>query len=641
MTYNAAENRLLAKIYQDAEGVEYMLKVIQNQKGSFGIALVVAIIAILSGASLSSVAFRDVRSFRLQLDSVQEFHILRSEVDRGRLVASIYHDMDNPPPITTLPDRHINVEFGNHRTRYTARTKLNTYEEFAETGFLIRSLITAVRGTGQLTTEENKSPVKRYGENFIQSLQTLAIFHYFSDIDRALDDVEGNIRFFGQDVVHGRVHSNTDIWIRNLYGWPTFTGLVTTSGIVRVYPGGGTDFPEEQIFQGGLIEEYPRVVFDPTADLIRANGLRPFGSTEHDNRIAFVTVNGSAYESYIGTIQPGPVDTLVIYDSYPPYGPVGDTIGLNVIAPSDTVWLPGPSGTVSDQSVWVPYELWISGNFGGSQSWGSAGNIYLKDDITYEGTVPGQPPDGGHNGTNPENRNDYLGLISEESIYIQYGYKHPTDNVRYKPNTNSIYIYAALCAMGEDDGPNQYGIHNNSGIFTFQYQFPKGATPDQMWQGELWEYIDLHRFHFPTSPFNPWPAGLDYPGYNPIWPEPGPVFGVPPIPNPHGAPTVNFLRGDINLFGSVAQRRRGFVRRSGNPDYDTSETLWHIEEGVFGRHTGQASGYNKEYYFDTRFEKTGPPDFPLVKFEGYESDELQQLGYQTLSWQFKSPPDNF
>jgi hypothetical protein len=619
-----------------------MIKLIKNQKGSLGIALVVALIAVLSGGSLSLVAFRDVRSMRLQLDSTQQFHILRSEVDRGRLVASIYEGMDNPPPITTLPDRKINIDFGTHRTQYTARTKLNTYTEFAQTGFLIRSLITAVRGTGQLVSEEMRSPVKRYGENFIQSLQTLAIFHYFSDIDRALDDVEGNIRFYGADVVHGRVHSNTDIWIRNLGGWPTFTGLVTTSGEIKVYPGGGSDFPEDQIFQGGLIENYPRVVFDPTADLIRANGIRPFGHIEYDNRIAFVTVDGGAYESYIGNIVPG--DTLVVYDSYPPYGPVGDSINFNVVP--DTLWAPGPSGSVTNNSVWVPYELWISGTFAGRQSWGSAANIYLKDDIVYQGTLIGQPPDGGEDGMLPINESDYLGIISEKNIIIQYGHVHPSDDSRNRPNTNSIYIYAALCAMGEDDGPNQYGIHNNAGIFTFQYQFPKGSTPNQIWNGEMWEKIDLHRFRYPTSPFMPWPPGLDYPGYNPVWPEPGPVAGHPPIPNPHGTPTVVYLRGTINLFGSVAQRRRGYVRRSGNADYDTAN-FWDIEEGIYGLHSGAltppggASGYDKEYYFDTRFEQTGPPDFPLVKFEGYASDELMQLGYKTLSWRFKKPPVNF
>lgn len=626
-----------------------MKELLKNQRGSLGIALVIAIIAVLSGVSLSSVAFRDLHSARLQLDAVQQFHILRSEFDRGSAVASIFQGMEEPPPYVTLPLRRVNLNFGKNRTQYTAKTKLNTYTEFAQTGHLIRSLITAVRGAGHLISTETVSPVKRYGENFIQSLQTLAIFHYFTDVDKAIDNVPGNIRFFGADFVHGRVHSNTDIWIRNFGGWPTFTGLVTTSGVIRVFPGGGQSFPEDEIFLGGLIEEYPRVVFDPTAELVRANGLRPFGSTEYDDRIAFVTVNGTAFESWIGNIETENVQ-YEVYDSYPPYGPIGSVIAVSTFARKDTVWAPGPSGVVNNSSVFVPYELWISGSFATGQTWGSARNVYLKDDLTYTNTTVGHPPDGGNPDLPgypqyPVNNSDYTGIISEQSIYIQYGYMHPQNEIRYKPNTNSIYIYAALCAMGEDDGPNEHDIHINSGIVTFQYQFPKGSTPAQMWQGQFYEDIDLHLNRYPTSAFNPWPPGLDYPWYNPLWPEPGPIFQPLPgayfaaIPNPHGAPSVNFLRGDINLYGSIAQRHRGYVRRSGGTDFDNG--FWDIENGVFGRHTGSPSGYNKEYYFDKRFENIGPPDFPLVRFEGYESDELMQLGYKRLSTTFRNPPANF
>ena len=631
-----------------------MLNMIKSQKGSLGIAIVIVIIGALSGISLSSVAFRDTHNFRNELDAIQQFHLLRSEVGRARLVASIFEGQDNPPPEAVLPLRNIQINFGNHRTKYTTKTKINTYAQFAQTGFLLRTLVTAVRGTGQLVNQEAKSPISRYGENFIQSLQTLAIFHYFSDIDRALDDVDGNIRFFGPDVVHGRVHSNSDIWIRQIGGgtnnnWPTFYGLVTTSGIIRVYPGGGTNYPEEQIFRGGLIENYPRVIFDPSAELIRRNGLRPFGSDENAQKIAFVTIDGGSYESWIGTLHTGPIEDYTIYSNYPPYGPVGDSIGVNRITRIDTLWAPGPSGSVYNQSIFVPYELWISGQISGPQTWGSADNVYLKGDLTYTNTMVGQPPDGGPDHDLPVNTTDYLGILSEKSILILYGHRDPQDSIRYRPNTNSIYIYGALCAMGEDnEEANQYGIFTHAGIFTFQYHFPKGATPRQMWQGQWWEKSDLHLRRYPTSAFNPWPPGLDYPWYNPIWPEPAPIFapGAPygaAIPNPHGTPTAVFLRGVINLFGSVAQRRRGYVRRSGNADYDTNynNPLWHIEEGIFGRHTGQPSGYDKDYYFDTRFETVGPPDFPLVKFEGYESDELMDLGYSTLHWKFKTPPTNF
>ena len=627
-----------------------MLKLLTSQKGSIGIAIVVAVIGLLSGLSLSAVALRDVRSTRLHIDNLQEFHLLRSAVSRARIVISYHEGQGYVPEVMNLPERLINVVFGNNRSTYKAKTRVEVSTAFDHTGFLIRSLITAYRGIGLAMTDENISPVKRYGENFIRSLQTLAIFHYFSDIDRALDDVEGNIRFYGADVIHGRVHSNSDIWIRqigggNNDGWPTFYGLVTTAGVIQVF--GGGQYPEENVFRGGLIENYPSVAFDPTADLVRQNGTRILGETESDDMIGFVEINGLSFNARIGTISDiEPPQRFVIYDTYPPYGPVGDSIGVNIITMRDTVWSVQGGSLTNNTSYWVPFELWISGSIRGAQTWASSHNVYIKDDITYENTIPGQPPDGGEDGIFPFNSYDYLGLISEQSIYIQYGYWCPIDTVRKKPNTNSIFIYGAICAMGDSEGettPN--GIYIKDGVFTFQYHFPKGSTPDQMWFGEWFTKIDLHRFRYPSSPFSPWPPGLDYPWYNPIWPEPGPVAGVPAIPNPHGTPTVTYLRGNIRLFGSIAQRRRGFVRRSGNADYDTG--IWDINNHVFGLHSnglvpaGGPSGYDKDYTFDTRFETKGPPDFPLVKFEGYESDEMMDLGYETISWSFKRPPDNF
>lgn len=635
-----------------------MFKLLKEQRGSLGIAMVIAVIAVLSGVSLASLAFNDSRGLRLQLDALQQFHYIRSEVSRARIVVSSFPEAGAVPEMMYLPIRNIPVSFSNNRTVYRTRTKIESYSVFDHSGHLIRTLVTAVRGNPSSLGDENQSPVKKYSENFIRSLQTLAIFHYFSDIDRALDDVEGNIRFFGQDVIYGRVHSNTDIWIRqigggNNQGWPTFWGLVTTAGEVRVY-GGGT-YDVDQVFRGGLIENYPRVVFEPTADLVRQNGNRPFGNEASDDKIAFVNIEGLTFTARIGTISDiYPPEEFIIYSSYPPYGPVGDPIGVNYVTMRDTTWVIA-SGTLQDNtSYWVPFELWISGEVAGKQTWASSHNVYIKDDITYDRTVTGQPPDGGADGLYPVNDRDYFGLISEESIYIQYGHYCPIDSVRKRPNTQDVYIYGALCAMGDAAGettPN--GIYAKDGIFTFQYQFPKGATPDQMAQGEWFTMIDLHRFRYPTSAFDPWPPGLDYPWVNPIWPEPAGVAGVPAIQNPHGKPTAVYLRGSIYLFGSVAQRRRGFVRRSGNADYDTG--IWDVPNHLFGRHTAGLTppvpappipsagptGYDKAYTFDTRFETVGPPDFPLVKFEGYESDEMMDLGFETISWSFKTPRENF
>jgi len=277
----------------------------------------------------------------------------------------------------------------------------------------------------------------------------------------------------------------------------------------------------------------------------------------------------------------------------------------------DTVWTIGPTGMINNQSVWVPYELWISGNVAGKQTWGSSHSIYIKDDLTYTNTIPGNPPDGGDPDQPgfpqyPINNTDCLGLISEKSIYVQYGYRHPEDSLRYKPNTDDVFIYGYLVAGGSDDEDPV-----DAGIFSFQYQHPKGSTPAQEWEGEFYSNIDLHLRHYPTTPDNPWPPGLDYPWYNPLWPEPGLTFApgapyTPEIPNPHEAPTITYLRGDVRLFGGFASRRVGFIRRSGTQDYDTG--IWDLENYLFGRHSDNPTGYNKDYYHDKRLPDLSPPD---------------------------------
>ncbi len=448
--------------------------------------------------------------------------------------------------------------------------------------------------------------------------EATAPMNLFFDKYYTLDGVPGNIRFYGPDVVHGRVHSNTDIWIRQAgggsnNGWPTFYGLVTTSGMIR----SGTapeNYPVEQVFRGGLIEHYPEIDGALTTDLIRMNGIQPFGNIDYDDRIAFVTIDGMNYESYVGVIVEGDIEEYTIYDSYPPYGPVGNPIGVNQITVLDTLWVPGPSGTInSGTSIFVFFELWISGNIAGRQTWGSAGNIYIKDDITYQNTQPGTPPDGGIDGNYPCNNEDILALVSEKSIYVQYGHKNPQDLLRYKPNTEDIFIYAHLIACGDDE-PDPF----QAGIFSFQYQHPKGSTPAQIWNDQFYSNIDLHLQHYPTSGTNPWPPGLDYPWYNPLWPEPGPIFDVggvygTVIPNPHQTETVTGLRGAIKLYGGIASRRAGFVRRSGSPDFDTG--IWDLENHLYGMHTGQPSGYAKEYYYDRRLPLMSPPDISTAVFE--------------------------
>ncbi len=624
-----------------------------NYKGNIGIAIVIVIIAVMSGVSLAAVAFRDSASFRLELDSIQQFHIIRSEVGRGRFVASHLESLHNPPAENILPTRTISIQFGNHRTVYEAQTRLSVIEDHHDTGFNIRTLVSAMRGDGDLYNSDNVSPIRKYAENHIESLQTLALFHYFSDIDRSVNDVPGGIVFWEGDIIHGRVHSNTDIYLRN-NSWPEFHGLVSTSGMIKV-SGGGTNYPENEIFLGpppALIENYPRISFDPTADLVRARGQH-LGGSERDDAIAYVTVEGTNYELIIGVVvtENDPPDEWIedynqftIYASYPPYGPVGDSIGVNQIPKTDTLWGEPQAGTLINNSMFVPMELWISGSFQGRQTWASSHDIYLKDDLTYHNTPVGDRPDGRDNEGNlvgNPNPTDYLGIISEECIFLQYGHRDPRDSLRYRPNTEDIYMYGAYAAVGDGEG-----IAWEDGRITLEYQYPKGSTPQQYWRGEEFKFIDLHLFQYPTSSSAPWPPGLDYPWYNPIWPEPGPIYNVPGLPghtpNPHDVPEVVQIRGDIILFGSFAQRRRGAV---GVLAGGVIPRQWNMNGEIdpnilptYGSIPPNRTGYEKRYTTDLRFEHTGPPHYPLIIFEGYDTDELRDLGYNTRRWIFKTPP---
>jgi hypothetical protein len=307
-----------------------MLVCSNREKGSIALAMAITIIAVLSGVSLVSVAFRDSNSFRNQLVAVQEFHYLRSEVERGRAAASGFEETTNLPSVLSLPVRKMRVEFGNYRKVYSATTTISLNKELAGTGYLIKTLISAATGIGDIAKTAQQSPVKRYGENLIKSFQTLAIFHCFSDSGLDHSGIPGNFHFSGLDVVHGRMHSNSDIYIRQT--------------------GGGN-------------------------------------------------------------------------------------------------------------------------------------NLY------------------------PVNSRDYFGLVSEKQIIIQYGHRDSVDSLRYKPNTNNIYVYGALCALGKANGQ-----------------------------------------------------------------------------------------------------------------------LWDLVNHIYGRHTGQPSGYDKDYNFDTRFEQVGPPDYPIVRYKGFESNELMDLG---------------
>ena len=509
----------------------------------------------------------------------------------------------------------------------------------------------------------------------------LTDFMYFTDTEKSENEDGGPaasiLKFWGEDELDGPMHSNDDIWIQNVGGWPTFHGMVTTAGRIMDFATGSFaiySVPMENVFLGGYAEEVSHIEFNPSAALIRQNGLA-LGYDGID--IVYVKLADGAFESMFGEIVQTGIDTVKVYSWFPHNAELtnlvidnggnwfedSDHIYTNTIAHYDTIWTAGPSFPVVNQSVWVgDAELWIEGEVYGPQTWGCADTVFITGDITYHNTLPGNPPD------DPDNMNitDYFGLVSEKKILIKYKHKDPFNNMEIcDDNCSDIMLYGAYAAICEGDE----SIHGNmachyDGIITYEYQHPHGSTPDfaaqsaYTMQDTLYTNIDLHKYIFPPndvippeiSGFNlhggdpiintcgfPWednayitsypnsdssnyayPYGTDYPWYNPVWPE--------------SSDDIVFERGDLTIFGSFLQRRRGAIHRSGmdpynhpglNP-YNPGDNEWDMDEYHFDGHHG-STGYGKDYHYDSRLAFTQPPDFPSLNQNFDRSNDIRLL----------------
>ena len=120
------------------------------------------------------------------------------------------------------------------------------------------------------------------------------------------------------------------------------------------------------------------------------------------------------------------------------------------------------------------------------------------------------------------------------------------------------------------------------------------------------------------------PYGTDYPWYNPVWPE--------------SSDDIVMERGTLTIYGAIAQRRRGFIHRSGGDPYNhPGNNLWEMDQYHYdGVHP--QTGYDKDYHYDKRLLYVQPPDFPQV-YEGWGETTL--TAFEKKSWFYKAPPADF
>jgi len=624
-----------------------MKKLRHDQRGNVTIALVLAVLGIMSGLTMSILAMRDTIGFNYDYEGIQGLHFLRSA---GKRAQTLVEKMDYTGGGFMTPDRFAEVSGSHLKRTFQIRTRVERDNVttgggmFFTGGYALHTLVKAAKGVdGAAQWTQDRSLVKKYGVHYIRRT-SFAGYHYFSDTDISVNTTP--VYFWGPDVIYGKVHSNTDIWLKQAgggqnSGWPTFFGRVTTAGSIQSASG---QPPYDLVFRGGYQEHVNPIEFNPQANLIRQNGIAFAGGAHLPNSIFLVTVNGNQFTSERGDITDNIRDFATVWTGYPPGV---DSLFRNNFTVRDTIWSSGPSGSVENRSIYVQSNLWIRGTFAGRQTWASKYNMMLNGDILYSGTDAGSAPD------NPDqmNRNDFTGLVSEQSILIQYGYRSPIDSVRHRPNTlptagtvPGIMIYAAMAALGPDNSDPIPENPSGAGVFSFEYQRPKSSVPAVRLGGVLYDRIDLHRRRYPQTSTQLWPPNIDYPWYNPLWPERVPITG----------------RGTITLYGSIAQRRRGFVHRS---PYDSEHQppifgLWDIPAGFLGGPpnssymdpvlpitlttantpgvTGSGVGYRtKNYHFDERLSFAQPPDFPEVHVRGGLTP------FESENWTLRYVPRNF
>ncbi len=376
---------------------------------------------------------------------------------------------------------------------------------------------------------------------------------------------QNNIYYYGSSPVLGNIKIDDDMHIKNVTGWPIFYDHVTLGGNVVSHSGA---YSEDEIFQGGLTVEAKQETCIPNTKIFKKDYvenstqmLSPYG----ENTILYLDVDGENCTAYWGNCNLTSSLLLDVWDNYPPQlFPFAEHLFSNRFTVPDTLWIEIEDFILPDK-LYTDATVWVKGTISGIKSIYSSEKIYTLGDILLANTPAGEDP--------LENQSDKLSLITDKQVLLKYGYVDPVDGERKHPNCREdaipIQIYADIIAL-HDEGESILDTIN-SGYFSFEYQHPHPSTPALYWpiDGEWYyfDYIDLHRRRFPQTPAEPWPGQLDYPWYNPLWPERLPYKE----------------RGTVMLHGALYQNLLGYMHRSGNDSsYPSNSGIWNIELDMCG-----------------------------------------------------------
>ncbi|HOH82955.1 MAG TPA: hypothetical protein PKW22_05995, partial [Candidatus Syntrophosphaera thermopropionivorans] len=231
-----------------------MFNIFKHPSGNIAIALLLSVIAVMSGFSLSSMAMNDVVAFQYDFENFQSTLFLRSEAYRGQKIAQKLGTILIP-----VRTSERSIELTNSALKKTfkiqsllSKGRLLTSQEVVmgdqKQQTIVESLVKSKTGIGQVAAMNSKfSMIRKYGIYTLET-ETFAKYMYFTDTDESPNGT--NVYFHGPDMLYGRVHSNTDIWIKQTYGgvnggWPIFYGWVSTAGEIQSHSG---SYSESQVF---------------------------------------------------------------------------------------------------------------------------------------------------------------------------------------------------------------------------------------------------------------------------------------------------------------------------------------------------------------------------------------------------------
>lgn len=437
----------------------------------------------------------------------------------------------------------------------------------------------------------------------------------------------------------GKVHSNSDIYFMLYNDDVVFQDEVTTSGDFLTFSGPTTPATNTELanlLQGGY-ETFKAPIITEPMEIFIENGNNVLPA---DTDIAYVKMEGTQRHIYCGEIVLEEIKPFTVYSWYPHHSELvnsvtnaggnwykdADSLWTNYIALYDTVWT--DIGIFEDEMLITDCELWIEGEVENDFKIASTQRVKILDNITYTNTVIGNDP----SNLSSYNETDYFTLVSSEEILIAYKFFDPVTGDLRDGNCEDVYLYGNYVALtNEEDGDLE------DERFTAEYLHPHGSSPN-FWSispstgyDTLYTNVDFHKYifppniagiseniagfklhsgppsnGFPTNGFpyesndyinsypNPdslgyeYPAGTDWPWYNPVWPE--------------SSYKIVFDRGTRYHFGSLIQGRAGISHNSGNDNhYHDNENSWNIEENKYGGEHESVS-YQTIYNYDSRME---------------------------------------